>query len=131
MRNMKRLIAAFAALTLLVLSMSGCKKYGPNEILYVYNWGEYIDKSVNKKFQQETGIKVVYKIYDNNEAMYAVVKNAPGTYDVVFPSDYMVARMIEENMLEQIDFSNIPNFQYIMDEFKNLNYDPENLYSVP
>ncbi len=131
MKKWTRVLAIATLFALMTLSMSGCKKYGPNEILYVYNWGEYIDKSVNKKFEQETGIKVVYKIYDNNESMYAVVKNAPGTYDVVFPSDYMVARMIEENMLDLIDFSNVPNFQYIMDSFKNLEYDPDNLYSVP
>lgn len=127
----KRIIAALAVLVLLILPMASCQKYEPNEVVYVYNWGEYIDEEVNELFEQETGIKVVYKIYDNNESMYAVVKNAPGTYDVVFPSDYMVGRMIAEEMLEPINFDNIPNFQYIMENFKHLDYDPGNLYSVP
>ena len=127
----KRIIAAVTLLVLLLCSLSGCKQYEPNEVLYVYNWGEYMDEEINEIFEQETGIKVVYKIYDNNESMYAVVKNAPGTYDIVFPSDYMVGRMIEEDMLEPIDFSNVPNFNYIMENFKNLEYDPTNAYSVP
>ncbi len=131
MKKFFRLFAAATAAVLLLLMVSGCKQYEPNEVLYVYNWGEYLDESVNEMFEEETGIKVVYKIYDNNESMYAVVKNAPGTYDVVFPSDYMVGRMIAEDMLEPINFENVPNFQYIMEDFKNLNYDPKNQYSVP
>ena len=127
----KRLIAAGMILCLLLSLLSGCAQYEPNEVLYVYNWGEYMDEEINEIFEQETGIKVVYKIYDNNESMYAVVKNAPATYDVVFPSDYMVGRMIAEDMLEPLNFENIPNFKYIMEDFKNLEYDPQNLYSVP
>lgn len=127
----KRIISALTLLALMLCMMSGCKQYAPNEVVYVYNWGEYMDEEINELFEQETGIKVVYKIYDNNESMYAVVKNAPGTYDVVFPSDYMVGRMIAEDMLEPIDFSNVPNFNYIMENFKNLEYDPTNAYSVP
>lgn len=127
----KRILALLSVLVLILIPLSGCKQYAPNEVLYVYNWGEYMDEEINELFEQETGIKVVYKIYDNNESMYAVVKNAPGTYDVVFPSDYMVGRMIAEDMLEPINFDNVPNFQYIMEDFRNLNYDPENKYSVP
>jgi spermidine/putrescine transport system substrate-binding protein len=130
---MKRFLRPIALLAILALlfPLGGCKQHETNEVLYVYNWGEYLDEEINELFEQETGIKVVYKIYDNNESMYAVVKNAPGTYDIVFPSDYMVGRMIEEDMLEPINFENVPNFQYIMEDFKNLNYDPENKYSVP
>ena len=131
MKKFHRLFAAATAAVLLLLMVSGCKQYEPNEVLYVYNWGEYLDETVNEMFEEETGIKVVYKIYDNNESMYAVVKNAPGTYDIVFPSDYMVGRMIAEDMLEPINFENVPNFQYIMEDFKSLNYDPKNQYSVP
>ncbi len=127
----QRVIAFIALLSLVLCSMTGCKQYAPNEVVYVYNWGEYIDEEINELFEQETGIKVVYKIYDNNESMYAVVKNAPGTYDVVFPSDYMVGRMIAEDMLEPINFANVPNFNYIMETFKNPEYDPTGAYSVP
>ncbi|MBQ7935602.1 MAG: spermidine/putrescine ABC transporter substrate-binding protein [Clostridia bacterium] len=131
MKKRLRFLAALSLLIFLILPLSGCQTYEPNKVVYVYNWGEYIDEEVNELFEQETGIKVIYKIYDNNESMYALVKKAPGTYDVVFPSDYMVGRMIEEDMLEPLNFENIPNFQYIMEDFKNLEYDPENLYSVP
>ncbi len=124
-------IATLLIALMITLPLSSCKTHEPNKVLYVYNWGEYMDEEINELFEQETGIKVVYKVYDNNESMYAVVKNAPGTYDVVFPSDYMVGRMIEEDMLEPLNFENIPNAQYIMDNFKNLEYDPENRYSVP
>ncbi len=130
MKRNLRIVAALSAL-LLILSFCGCTVKEPNEVLYVFNWGEYIADEVNDLFEEETGIEVVYKIYDNNESMYAVVKNAPGTYDVVFPSDYMVGRMIDEGMLEPINFENVPNFQHIMKDFKNLSYDPENQYSVP
>ena len=109
--------------------LSGCQNR--NEILKIYNWGEYMDETVNDLFEQETGIKVVYKIYDNNESMYAVLKNSPKTYDVVFPSDYMVGRMIKEGLLAEINFENIPNAKHIMEDFQNLNYDPYGRYSIP
>ncbi len=130
MNHCKRILAAALCLILLLISC-GCEKSESGEVLYVYNWGEYIDESVNDLFEEETGIKVVYKIYDNNESMYAVLKNSPGVYDVIFPSDYMVGRLIAEGMLEEINFENVPNFKYIMESFKNLEYDPENRYSVP
>lgn len=131
MKKAKNILALLMALSLTLLSLSGCAQYEPNEVLYVYNWGEYMDESVNEIFEQETGIKVVYKIYDNNESMYAVLKNSPETYDVVFPSDYMVGRMIKEGLLAEINYENVPNAQYIMKDFQHLNYDPEDRYSIP
>ncbi len=130
MKQMKRYFAVALILVLLLLCC-GCNKSESGQVLYVYNWGEYMDESINEQFEEETGIKVVYKVYDNNESMYAVLKNSPGVYDVVFPSDYMVGRLIAEGMLEEINFDNVPNFEHIMDSFKNLEYDPENRYSVP
>jgi hypothetical protein len=128
---MKKRIISFMVLAVMALTLCSCSSYAPNEVVYVYNWGEYIDESVNDMFTAETGIEVVYRTYDNNESMYATLKNKGANYDVVIPSDYMISRMIEEDMLEPINFDNIPNFQYIMDSFKNLEYDPQNLYSVP
>ncbi len=128
---MKKFGFVIACVMLFTLTLSSCKSYAPNEVVYVYNWGEYIDSSVNDKFEQETGIKVVYSEYDNNESMYATLKNGSAKYDVVFPSDYMVSRLISEDMVEPLNFDNIPNFQYIMDNFKGLEYDPQNAYSVP
>ena len=97
----------------------------------VYNWGEYIDESVLEDFEEATGIHVNYQMYDANETMYSKVAPGGTGYDVVIPSDYMIARMIEEDMLEPLNFDNIPNFADIDPELKNPEYDPENLYSVP
>ena len=97
----------------------------------VYNWGEYIDESVLEDFEAATGIHVNYQMYDSNETMYAMIAGGGTDYDVVIPSDYMIARMIEEDMLEPLNFGNIPNFEDVDPELKNPEYDPENLYSVP
>ncbi len=105
--------------------------------LYVYNWGEYISDGadgtidVNAAFTEKYGIQVVYDTYDNNESMYSKLKSGGVSYDVVFPSDYMVERMITEGLLEKIDFSNVPNFKYIPEKYRNLIYDPTNEYSIP
>ena len=104
----------------------------------VYNWGEYIpDGSVdgvlnlNAEFTNLTGIKVNYSTYATNEEMYAKIKGGGASYDIIIPSDYMISRMIHEDMLETLDFENIPNIKYIMDKFLNPEYDPTNSYSVP
>ncbi len=128
---MKKWICILCILCLPCFLLAGCTSYAPNEVVYVYNWGEYIDPTVNDLFEKETGIKVIYDEYDNNESMYAILKSGGAKYDVVFPSDYMVARLIEENMVEPINFDNIPNFEHIMDNLKNPTYDPDNKFSVP
>ncbi len=104
----------------------------------VYNWGEYIPDGsddgvldLNAAFAELTGIKVNYTTYATNEELYAKLKGGGASYDIIIPSDYMISRMIHEDMLEKLDFSNIPNFSYIMDKFKNPEYDPQNEYSVP
>lgn len=99
--------------------------------LYVYNWGDYIDEDIIKDFEKEFGVRVVYDTFSTNEDMYTKVKSGGSNYDVVFPSDYMIKRMIEEGMLEKIDMSNIPNYKYIDSTFKDLEHDPNNEYSVP
>lgn len=99
--------------------------------LNVYNWGEYIDPEVNDLFTAETGIRVNYKNFTDNESMYAVLSSGAASYDIIVPSDYMVGKLIQNGMLAKLDFDNIPNFKYISDDFKNLEYDPENAYSVP
>ncbi len=104
----------------------------------VYNWGEYISTgadegtlNVNEEFTNLTGIQVNYTTYPSNEDLYSKLKNGGASYDVIIPSDYMISKMINEKMIQPIDLDNIPNFEYIMDNFKNPAYDPENLYSVP
>lgn len=129
-------------LSLLALVATSC---GNDEVitLNVYNWGEYISDGsegtldVNKEFEAyyyETygvKVKVNYTTYASNEDMYAKLKSGATNYDVIIPSDYMIARMIEEDMLAELNFDNIPNYAYILDEYRNLYYDPENRYSIP
>lgn len=106
-------------------------------VLNVYNWGMNIADGTDETldiiaaFEEKTGIKVNYSTYESNEALYAKLKNGGVSVDVIIPSDYMIDRMIAEDMLEELDFSNIPNFSYVDGQFKNPAYDPENKYSVP
>jgi len=99
--------------------------------LYVYNWGDYMDESVIKMFEKEYGVRVVYDTFSTNEDMYTKIKSGGSNYDVAFPSDYMIKRMIDEDMLEKINLDNIPNYKYIDQRFKNLEHDPNNEYSIP
>lgn len=105
--------------------------------LNVFNWGYFISDgtddtvNVNEEFEKLTGIKVVYDTYDSNEKMYAKLSAGGANYDVVIPSDYMIGRLIEEDYLAELDFSNIPNYKYISESYKNTQYDPDNKYSVP
>ncbi|MEN8077145.1 ABC transporter substrate-binding protein [Clostridioides difficile] len=133
MKRLKKLAALVSMAVLTTSFFVGCgsSNAGENGTINVFNWGEYIDESLIKDFEKETGIKVNYSTYDTNEIMYQKVKTNPGTYDIVIPSDYMVEKMIQEDLLEKIDFNNIPNYQYIDEKFKNLSYDPTNEYSVP
>lgn len=103
------------------------------EKVVVYNWGDYIDPEVLTMFEEETGIDVVYEEYETNEIMYPKVQSGAIAYDVVCPSDYMVQRMIENDLLAEIDYNNIPNLKYIDDIYMEMSkqYDPENKYSVP
>lgn len=111
---------------------------GQNITINVYNWGEYIavdegggEFDTNYEFEKLTGIKVNYTNFGTNEEMYAKLKSGSGTYDIVIPSDYMIARMINEGMIQKLDYSNIPNFDLIDEKFVNPEYDPSNEYSVP
>lgn len=103
----------------------------------VYNWGEYISDGtddsldVNAEFTRRTGIEVNYETFESNETLYAKLVGGSASYDIIIPSDYMIAKMIHEDMLEKLDFNNIPNFEYIDEQFRNPLYDPENEYSVP
>ena len=155
---MKRLFAAVLALVLAAactgtalaaepievtdgISVSGDYDWtrfaGQNVTLNVYNWGEYIsngsDDSVDvvSAFEKLTGIQVNYTTFDSNESMYAKLKSGAASYDVIIPSDYMVAKMIDEDMLLPLNYDNIPNFSLIDQQYRNPDYDPENAYTVP
>ena len=129
---MKKRTSVLLAAALLIGILAGCG--GGNtttqEVVNVYNWGEYMDEDLLAQFESETGIKVNLLTYETNEQMYSVLKQGGVNYDVIVPSDYMIARMIEEDMLEKIDFANVPNFEHIDDEFMGMVFDPTNEYSV-
>ena len=137
-KSLALLTASALSLSLALTGCGGTNSGDANEpgaadkgVVNVYNWGVYIDESVLEDFTAETGIEVVYDTFESNESMYGMLKNDGASYDVVIPSDYMISRMIEEDMLEPLNFDNIPNFEDIDPALKNPDYDPENLYSVP
>ena len=111
-------------------SGSGAQTTG-DRVVNVCSWGEYLDMSLIEEFEAQTGITVNYKTTDSNETLYSLLENGGSDFDVVVPSDYMISQLIEEDWLQPLDYSKIPNFEKIADRFKNLSYDPENLYTVP
>jgi len=125
----------FAKLTMLglllavVLGMSACQSDQPT--INVFNWGYFIDPQVLTMFEDETGIRVVYEEYDSNEAMYARVLQGGSDFDVLFPSEYMIERMINQGMLAQLNWDNIPYASHIDERFWDMPHDPRNQYSVP
>ena len=130
---------SMAALAVLAASVSvtGCgsskSSADKDNELYVYNWGEYIDETVIDEFEEETGIKVVYDLYETNEEMYPVIEAGAVNYDVVCPSDYMIQKMRENDLLAELNFDNIPNIAQIDPAYMEMSqaFDPENKYSVP
>lgn len=137
---MKKVICVVLSVLLAVSCLAGLSGCGSSKktTLYVYNWGQYISEGddgsldVIAAFEKAyPNIRVQYSTYDSNEIMYSKLANGGITVDVIIPSDYMIGRMVQEGMLEELNFDNIPNYQYIDDSFKNTSYDPENKYSVP
>ena len=126
-----RLIAAAACAGLLITAGVGAFHNTRKPVVNVCSWGEYIDEDLITEFEEQTGILVNYQTAESNEALYSLLKSGAGDYDVVVPSDYMISQLMEEGMLEKLDYSLIPNFSLIDDRFKNLPYDPANEYTVP
>lgn len=116
---------------MMALCLALIPAHAAQEVVNVYNWYDYMDEEVFEIFEQETGIHVNKMYFTTNEDMMLQVEVSPGAYDLVFPSDYCVERMISKNMLAEINFDNVPNFVHIQDSLKNPDYDPENKYSVP
>lgn len=128
---MKKVISFFCLFLLIAAGVScSFSAFAADESINVYNWGEYIDQDVLDMFYDETGIKVNYTTYDSNETMYSKIVSGAASYDVVVPSDYMISKMAQEGLLAELDFNNIPNYKYIGDEYKGLEYDPDEKYSV-
>ena len=132
---MKKILTALLVLCLLAPALSLAEGYDPikefgSNVLNVYNWGEYIDKQVITNFQKEYKVKVNYSLFSSNEEMYTkLLSNA--SYDVLIPSDYMIERLIREKKLQPLDKTIVTSLDSLVDGVKNLDYDPDNTYSVP
>ena len=131
----KTVLPAATALVLAIVGLSTYERYSAthSKELYVYNWGEYIDETVVEQFEEETGIKVTYDQFETNEEMYPIIEAGAVNYDVVCPSDYMIQKMVENDLLAEINFDNIPNIENIDPKYMEMSreFDPENKYSVP
>ena len=99
--------------------------------LVVYNWGDYIDPDLLTEFTKETGVQVQYETFDSNEAMYTKIKQGGTTYDIAIPSEYMIAKMMKENLVEKLDHSQIKGLENIGSDFLDQPFDPGNQYSIP
>ena len=146
-KTVKSVLLAFFAAVTLAFSVSAAVAV-ENEDYYaafrdkgitlnVYTWGEYISDGsdgsldVIKEFEEISGINVNYTLFDTNEDMYAKVVHGGSQYDIIIPSDYMIARLIDEDRLEKLDFDKIPNLSLIDEKYRYTDFDPEGAYSVP
>lgn len=128
MKN-KRMLVLIVLVSMMLVFAAGCSDDRP--VINVYNWGDYIDSDVIKDFEEEYGIKVNYSMYETNEDMYIKLKQGGSSYDVVIPSDYMIERMISEDLLLKLNMDNIPNIAKVDQDLLSPDYDPNNEYSVP
>ena len=133
--NVKALaVIAMAAASMTALTGCGSSAGGENGKVIVYNWGEYIDPETIKMFEEETGIEVVYDEFETNEIMYPKVESGAAEYDVVCPSDYMIDKMIQNGLLQELNYDNIPNAKKNIGAqyYEQANdFDPGNKYAVP
>lgn len=124
-------IALVLVLSMLVCCFAGCGSSSDTVTLNVLNWGDYIDEELLAQFTDETGIKINYTTLANNEEMLVKLQQEDCIYDLCFPSDYIIEKLIQMDLLYEINKDNIPNMANIDDRFMNLDFDPENKYSVP
>ncbi|MGG0718281.1 ABC transporter substrate-binding protein [Robertmurraya massiliosenegalensis] len=135
---MNKLIRVFmtvviASLLLLfaINRLNSAEGFSSGNTLTVYNWGDYIDDELIDRFEEETGIKIIYETFDSNEAMLTKIQQGGTTYDIAVPSEYMIAKMQEEDLLIPLDHSKLPNLKNIDERFMDLPFDPDNKYSIP
>lgn len=126
----KRILSVIAILSILLIAATGCSSE-EKQTLNVLNYDIYIDKSLISEFEQANNVKIKYDTYATPEEMYIKAKAGASNYDLIISGEYMIERMIGEGMVNKLNFSNIPNYKYINDTFKNQPYDPTNEYAVP
>ena len=118
---MKKAFSLILTLSLSAGLLAGCSGSGTEKrVVNVCSWGEYIDESLIQQFEEATGIEVNYQTSPSNEELYSSLTLGGTSYDVIVPSDYMISQLIEEDMLQPLDYDKIPNFSKIADRFKNL-----------
>ncbi len=131
---MKKLVAIAFVFVLALSSLTACSGDSDSgNKLYVYNWGEYIEPEVLELFEEETGIEVIYDEFETNESMYSKISSGASLYDLVCPSDYMISKMIEEDLLRPINYDGFSNLEHIGEEYweQTKGFDPELKYSLP
>lgn len=135
---MKNLVRAFigivvlsAALLFGINYLNAAEGYSGDNTLTIFNWGDYIDPELITQFEDETGIKVIYQTFDSNEAMMTKIQQGGTTFDIAVPSDYTIAKMIDEDLVLPIDYSKIEGLENIDERFLDLPFDPGNQYSIP
>lgn len=135
MKQLVRMFVLVFVVSLLLLSwtnyLNTSEGYSGENTLTIYNWGDYIDPDLIDKFEQETGLKVIYQTFDSNEAMMTKISQGGTTFDLAIPSEYAIEKMKEENLLIPIDHSKLPNLTYIDPRFMDLDFDRNNEYSIP
>ncbi|WEV61218.1 ABC transporter substrate-binding protein [Streptococcaceae bacterium ESL0729] len=136
---MKKLLSFFGGILAIIIILAVVsagieKKSGKataENTMTIYNWGDYIDPDLLKKFEEETGYKVNYETFDSNEAMYTKIQQGGTSYDIAIPSEYMIEKLIDESLIEKLDKSKIKGLANIDQKFLNLPFDPGNTYSIP
>src|SRR5690606_7171438 len=123
-------IASFA-LIYLVNMLNRSEGYAGNNTITIYNWGDYIDPELIERFEEESGLKVIYQTFDSNEAMMTKIKQGGTTFDISIPSEYAIEKMKDESLLLPIDHSKVPDLQYIDQRFLDLYFDEGNEYTIP
>lgn len=120
-----------AVLLFAIARLNASQGFSSGNTLTIYNWGDYIDTGLIDRFEKETGIKVIYETFDSNEAMMTKIQQGGTTYDIAVPSEYMIDKMRQEDLLIPLDHSKLPNLKNIDERFMDLPFDPGNEYSVP
>lgn len=127
---MKKWFLIAAVLIMVLIAATGCSSE-EKQTLNVLNYDIYIDRSLLKEFEEANNVTIKYDTYSTPEEMYIKVKSGASKYDLIISSEYMIERMINEKLVNKLNFDNIPNYKYIGEDFKNHVYDPTNEYSVP
>ncbi|MFO1443750.1 ABC transporter substrate-binding protein [Bacillus sp. Bva_UNVM-123] len=135
MKQLTRALMAVLIISFVLLfitfRLNSSQGYTGGNTLTIFNWGDYIDPDLIKKFEDETGVKVIYETFDSNEAMLTKIAQGGTSYDIAVPSEYTIEKMKQENLLLPIDHNKIPNFKYLDSRFLDLPFDHDNKYSIP